>query len=74
MYAWTPDDYKVSETMQAYFANFIQTGNPNGTGLPTWPAAKAGSGEQVLYIDVKTRVEPDQYRARYEFLDQVVAR
>jgi carboxylesterase type B len=36
VYAWTPDDYKVSETMQSYFANFIKTGNPNGTDLPTW--------------------------------------
>ena len=60
--------------MQAYFANFIKTGNPNGTGLPTWPTAKAGSGEQVLHIDVKTRVEPDQHRARYEFLDQAIAK
>ena len=60
--------------MQAYFANFIKTGNPNGTGLPTWPAAKVGPGEQVLHIDVKTRVEPDQHRARYEFLDQAIAK
>ena len=74
VYAWTPDDYQVSETMQAYFANFIKIGNPNGTGLPTWPAAKAGLGEQVLHIDVKTRVEPDQHRARYEFLDQAIAK
>ena len=74
VYAWTPDDYKVSETMQAYFANFIKTGNPNGAGLPIWPAAKAGPDEQVLHIDVKTRVEPDQHRARYEFLDQAVAK
>ena len=74
VYAWTPEDYKVSETMQAYFANFIKTGNPNGTGLPTWPAAKGGPGEQVLHIDVKTRVEPDQHRARYELLDQAAAK
>src|SRR5262249_33939474 len=25
VYAWTPDDYKVSEIMQAYFANFIKS-------------------------------------------------
>ena len=23
-YAWTKDDYKVSETMQGYFANFVK--------------------------------------------------
>ena len=34
-YAWTDDDRKVSATMQAYFANFIKTGNPNGAVCPT---------------------------------------
>src|SRR5207244_5158015 len=34
VYDWTPDDHKVSKVMQEYFANFIKTGNPNGTGLP----------------------------------------
>ncbi|CAD5249525.1 hypothetical protein IMPR6_160030 [Imperialibacter sp. EC-SDR9] len=33
-YAWTPDDFKVSETMENFFANFIKTGNPNGDGVP----------------------------------------
>jgi len=70
VYAWTPEDYKVSETMQAYFANFVKTGNPNGAGLPTWSAANAGKGEQVLRIDVTTRADPDQHHARYVFLDQ----
>jgi para-nitrobenzyl esterase len=26
VYDWRPEDYKVSEIMQAYFANFIKTG------------------------------------------------
>ena len=70
VFAWTPDDYQVSKTMQSYFANFIKTGNPNGAGLPVWPAAKAGAGGQVLRLDVKTQVEPDQTRPRYLLLEQ----
>ncbi|GAB3895602.1 carboxylesterase/lipase family protein [Spirosoma agri] len=69
VYAWTPDDYKVSEVMQNYFANFIKTGNPNGAGLPTWSAIKAGSAVPVMHIDVNTRQEPEQHRDRYLFLD-----
>ena len=69
VYAWTPDDYKVSATLQSYFANFIKTGNPNGAGLPTWPDSKAGAA-RVLRVDVTTRVEPDTNRPRYLFLDQ----
>lgn len=71
VYAWTPDDYKVSQIMQDYFANFIKTGNPNGKGLPTWPQFSAG---QRLVIDVNTRAEADKSRARYQFLDQFYVR
>ncbi|HEU4389333.1 MAG TPA: carboxylesterase/lipase family protein [Blastocatellia bacterium] len=67
VYAWTPDDYAVSRTMQEYFANFIKTGNPNGPGLPNWPTFDAG---QRMTIDVNTRAEREKVRARYEFLDQ----
>jgi len=69
VFAWTPDDYQVSKTMQGYFANFIKTGNPNGAGLPTWPAASQQNG-QVLRLDVATKAEPDQTRARYQYLEQ----
>ncbi|MBC8154216.1 MAG: carboxylesterase family protein [Bacteroidetes bacterium] len=70
VYAWTPDDYKVSKVMQAYFANFIKTGNPNGPGLPTWSAVNGGTDVQVMHIDVNTRQEPEQMRGRYLFMDQ----
>ena len=68
VFAWTPEDHRVSEIMQGYFANFIKTGNPNGTGLPRWPTLGQG---QVLHIDVNTRAEPDRTRARYQFLDRI---
>ena len=71
VYAWTPEDYKVSELMQAYFANFIKRGDPNGAGLPLWPAVKAGMPVQIMRIDVQSRAEADEHRARYVFLDRL---
>lgn len=68
VFAWTPDDYKVSEVMQGYFANFVKTGNPNGAGLPQWPAT---STSQFIRIDVNTHAESDKTRDRYLFLDSV---
>ncbi|HEX8116279.1 MAG TPA: carboxylesterase family protein, partial [Pyrinomonadaceae bacterium] len=70
VYAWTPDDYKVSELLQSYFANFIKKGDPNGRGLPRWPAVTKGGAVRVMRIDVDSRVEDDRHRARYLFLDQ----
>lgn len=74
VYAWTPEDYKVSEIMQGYFANFIKTGNPNGPGLPDWSAAKSGNNVQVLHIDVNTQAKPDQTRERYLLLEKLSAK
>ncbi len=68
VYAWTADDEKVSATMEAYFANFIKTGNPNSIGLPTWTPMKTGISE-IMLIDVKTRAEPEKHADRYRWLD-----
>lgn len=65
-YAWTDADRQVSATMEGYWANFIRTGDPNGAGLPAWPAAGSGeTGIQRQQIDVDTHTAPfDDARAR----------
>ena len=68
VFAWTPEDYRVSEVMQEYFANFVKSGNPNGSGLPVWPAL---SQEQVMRLDVESRAESVSGRERYRFLDRI---
>ncbi|MGC1107730.1 MAG: carboxylesterase family protein [Candidatus Acidiferrales bacterium] len=55
--------------MSSYWTNFAKTGNPNGAGLPRWPAYTAKTDFQVMHLSFDPHAEPDAHRARYEFLD-----
>jgi para-nitrobenzyl esterase len=68
VYAWTPEDHAVSRQMQEYFVDFIRTGDPNGPGLPEWPAY--GQGKRMV-IDLESRAEPVKVRERYELLEKM---
>ncbi|MFV5697131.1 carboxylesterase/lipase family protein [Flavobacterium sp. ZT3R17] len=69
-YAWTDDDYKVSDTMMNFFANFIKTGNPNGDKLPVWPMAKNEQNPEIMVIDVNSKSKKAENEARYLFLEK----
>nr|HPM32610.1 carboxylesterase family protein [Chryseolinea sp.] len=71
-YAWTKDDYAVSENMLNYFANFIIKGDPNGGTLPQWPAAEpTDTTPPVMIIDVQSKAIDAKDDARYMFMDKV---
>jgi para-nitrobenzyl esterase len=69
--AWGPEDRKASEEVAAYFANFIKKTDPNGGGLPKWPAF--GKTRQVMHLDATCQATPEEHRDRYEFLDAFFA-
>jgi len=70
-YVWTADDFKVSETMSNYFANFIKTGSPNGKDLPNWSAATAKDAmPPVMILNTESKGMKAEHDARYEFLDK----
>lgn len=69
VYDWQPEDYKVSTIMEAYFANFIKTGNPNGEALPHWVPVAKGTDATVMHINVNTEMKTETHRDRYLKLD-----
>ncbi|WP_228486725.1 carboxylesterase/lipase family protein [Paludibaculum fermentans] len=73
-YTWEPADFEVSKQMQAYFVNFIKTANPNGAGLPNWPAYTSGDNYQIMRIDVESHAEPEAHRNRYLAIDSALAK
>ena len=72
---WTEGDFKVSDAMSSYWANFAKSGNPSGPGLPEWPVYSKADGFQVMRLsaaNMKAEAEPN--RGRYLFLDAQVAK
>jgi para-nitrobenzyl esterase len=43
-----PEDAILSRTIIGYWTNFVKMGNPNGAGLPEWPALRpSGEAEEL---------------------------
>jgi len=61
-------DVALSEHMMTYWVNFAKTGNPNGPGLPNWPAFNQNA-QQVLYLDTTIAAKPLPNSAQLQVLD-----
>lgn len=64
-------DLATGKAMNAYWINFARTGNPNGPGLPDWPAYTLQNDTLMDFTQDGPRSMPDPWRAR---LDLTAAR
>jgi para-nitrobenzyl esterase len=66
-------DRRLSDLMQQYWVNFATTGDPNGPGLPTWPAF-SDHDERVMFLDDHPGAGPIPNRKQLQTFDEYFAR
>jgi para-nitrobenzyl esterase len=52
-----PADVALSQLIENYWVNFAKTGDPNGPGLPAWPAFTLSS-ERAMFLDEHASARP----------------
>ena len=69
----TQEDKEVARIMNAYWVNFAKTGNPNGAGLPNWPANNSKTNELLeVESDGKAVGKLDPTKARLDVIEKAV--
>jgi para-nitrobenzyl esterase len=62
----TPQDVAFSNAVVSYWTNFAKTGNPNGIGVPTWPAYTGDGGD---FLQLGTSIAAYNYNnTRLQFI------
>jgi para-nitrobenzyl esterase len=68
----TQAETALSELMSSYWTNFAKRGDPNGPGLPAWPAFTA-SDQRVMYFDGVSEARPLPNTTQLKALDEYFA-
>jgi para-nitrobenzyl esterase len=68
----SPEHIRVSDLMQRYWINFASTGDPNGPGLPHWPAFDE-KAETAMIFDQTPSARPLQHADRIATFDRYLA-
>jgi para-nitrobenzyl esterase len=71
--AWTDTDRMLADTLSSYWANFAANGDPNGKGLPVWPAFKEKTSERTMILGDKVETAPGLDSERMASFDQAYA-
>jgi para-nitrobenzyl esterase len=74
--AWTggpsPNNPQLSDLMSSYWVNFATSGDPNGPGLPEWPAFTEKK-MSVMFLDKNPSARPMPYLANLTAIDAYYA-
>ncbi len=61
-------DRQIADQMSSFWVNFAATGDPNGKGLPAWPAYN-DDHQQLMNFDDKTTAGPLKNKEAFDFLE-----
>jgi para-nitrobenzyl esterase len=64
----TDADLRVSSEVSSYWTNFAKTGDPNGAGLPNWPAF-TNANQQVMNLNDPSQAIPVPNLEKLQVLD-----
>jgi para-nitrobenzyl esterase len=74
--AWTggpsPKNAQLSDLMSSYWVNFATSGDPNGPGLPEWPAFNERD-RQVMFFDKNPGAQPMPHLEKLMAIDAYYA-
>jgi para-nitrobenzyl esterase len=62
----TPADEATARAANAYWANFVKTGDPNGPGLPRWPRYDPATDGIMDFTPHGPKGGPDPWKARLD--------
>ncbi len=66
---YTDEDNALSDTMQAYWVNFVKTGDPNGAGLPEWETFN-DAPDRVMELGDTVGMTDDPWLGIYGVIDK----
>jgi para-nitrobenzyl esterase len=71
---WEETDRKLADMMATYWVNFAAKGDPNGNGLPNWPAFKEKTSARPMVLGDNVGVEQGVAPPTLAFFDQAYAK